>query len=201
MAGFEQVQVDWEVMETNPVLWEESEVADANVVVNGNAEKQEGGWDNVTTENELSTEEADELANEISEDSEAKAQIDQLKNLWEKYNNWELKDIQKKQYEDLMSTIRTELDRDIPTVIEMNNEIDINYYMKHPKEAKKFSDEIVNNYENMDNVQLVYNVVSRREYLWKDSKQKLDTVINNVINNLDEDTKAILRKSAKENHN
>jgi hypothetical protein len=64
-----------------------------------------------------------------------------------------------------MSTIRTELDRDIPTVIEMNNEIDINYYMKHPKEAKKFSDEIVNNYENMDNAQLVYNVVSRREYL------------------------------------
>jgi hypothetical protein len=53
----------------------------------------------------------------------------------------------------------------------------------------------------MDNVQLVYNVVSRREYLWKDSKQKLDTVINNVINNLDEDTKAILRKSTKENHN
>lgn len=196
--ALEQVHVDWEVEETNQTpLKELKEIVNANVVVSGNSEKQEGGWPNITTPEELPVEEADELADKILANPEAKQQIDQLKNLWEKYNNWELKDIQKKQYEDLMTTIRTELDRDIPTVIEMNNEIDINYYMKHPKEAKKFSDEIINNYENMDNVQLVYNVVSRREYLSQDSKKKLDTVINNVINNLDDDTKAILEKETK----
>ena len=100
-----------------------------------------------------------------------------------------------------MTTIRTELDRDIPTVIEMNNEIDINYYNSRPEEAERFSNEIVNNYENMNNVQLVYSVVSRREYLWEDSKQKLDTVINNVINNLDENAKAILKNETKEDNN
>ena len=193
-------QGDTEAVTTN-INWKTKEFVDANVVVDGNTEKQKGGWDTVTTDPELPKDQAKTLSNEILGKPETKDQVDQLKNLWEKYKNWELKDIQQKQYEDLMTTIREQLDRDVPTVIEMNKEININYYMKHPDEAKKFSDEIVNNYENMDNVQLVYNVVSRREYLWKDSKQKLDTVINNVINNLDEDAKAILKGENKENHN
>ena len=193
-------QGDTEEVTTN-INWKTKEFVDANVVVDGHTEKQKGGWDTVTTDPELPKDQAKTLSNEILGKPETKDQVDQLKNLWEKYKNWELKDIQQKQYEDLMTTIREQLDRDVPTVIEMNKEININYYMKHPDEAKKFSDEIVNNYENMDNVQLVYNVVSRREYLWKDSKQKLDTVINNVINNLDEDAKAILKGENKENHN
>lgn len=192
-----QLRIDWESKPTGVWFWKKSEVADGTVINNG--KKQESWWDNITTEKELSKEESDELAKEISEDPEAKTQIDQLKKLWEKYKNDKLKDAQKSEYEWLMATIRTELDKDVPTVIEMNNEIDVNYYNNHPTEAANEAERIANDYQSMDDVNLVYNVLSRSDYLNNASRQKLNNVITNVINNLDEDTKSILANEATEN--
>lgn len=192
-----QLRIDWESKPTGVWFWKKSEVADGTVINNG--KKQESWWDNIATEKELSKEESDELAKEISEDPEAKTQIDQLKKLWEKYKNDKLKDAQKSEYEWLMATIRTELDKDVPTVIEMNNEIDVNYYNNHPTEAANEAERIANDYQSMDDVNLVYNVLSRSDYLNNASRQKLNNVITNVINNLDEDTKSILANEATEN--
>jgi len=192
MAKFEQIHVDWEIGETKGPKGEKIE--DANVI------KNKEGWRNeVKTEENLSKEKAQELSDKILEDSETKEQIKQLKELWEKYEKWELKDMQKKQYEDLMTTIRTELDKDVPTVIEMNKEININYYNAHPEKAAEEANNIVNNINNMRTVDLVGSVISHSEYLWKNSQEKLNTVISTVINNLDESTKSILETQPTEN--
>lgn len=210
MAWFEQIPVTGENnAERN---WKETEkkiITDANVVTDEDEKKTENWWDTVQTDperternsetnSEMSEEEAKNVSDEILGARELRDQIDQLKNLWEKYKNWELKDIQQKQYEDLMTTIRTELDRDIPTVIEMNKEIDINYYNTHPTEAANAAEKIINDYQNMNDAQLVSNVINRSEYLWRDSKEKLYTVIRDVIKDLDENVKPVLKKQSRD---
>ena len=145
-----------------------------------------------TTDN-ISTKNAEKLSDDIMQNKETLNQVNQLKKLWKMYEKWKLKDVQKQQYEDLITTIRTELDRDIPNVIEMNKEIDINYFNKNPKIADKEANNIVQNYENINDVQLVNNVVSRSKYLWKDSEQKLNSVISTVISKLNNDAKNVLK--------
>jgi len=142
----------------------------------------------------LSEDEVTEKSSEITNNPETRKQVNLLKQIWKKYNNWELREEQKSMYENLMNTIKTELDKDVPTVVEMNKEIDLNYYMKHPKQAEKKANEIVNDYNNMNSVQLVYSVCSRRKYLSPESQQKLKTVVNSVYNSLNEDTKSLLKK-------
>ena len=142
----------------------------------------------------LSEDEVTEKSSKIINNPETRKQVNLLKQIWKKYNNWELREEQKSMYEDLMNTIKTELDKDVPTVVEMNKEIDLNYYMKHPKQAEKKANEIVNDYNNMNSVQLVYSVCSRRKYLSPESQQKLKTVVNSVYNSLNEDTKSLLKK-------
>ena len=154
-----------------------------------------GGWKNwkENWKNIVEPEEATKKSNEIINNPGTRKQVNLLKQIWKKYNNWELVDTQKTTYENLMKTIQTELDRDIPTVVEMNKEIDINYYMKHPKQAEKKANEIVNDYNNMNSAQLVYGVVSRRKYLSPESQKKLKSVVNSVCDTLDKDAKYLLK--------
>ena len=144
---------------------------------------------------QMDEEEADRSSTEVVTNPESKDQINQLVELWNKYRNWELRDLQKEQYENLMTAIRTELDKNVPTIIDMNREIDVNYYNEHPEEAAKMADEIVQNYNNMWDVELVNNVVSRRDYLSEESKGKIDKVLNEVLSNLDDATKNLLEKN------
>lgn len=155
-------------------------------IINGSIDWKKA-TDNISTKN------AEKLSDDIMQNKETLNQVNQLKKLWKMYEKWKLKDVQKQQYEDLITTIRTELDRDIPNVIEMNKEIDINYFNKNPKIADKEANNIVQNYENMNDVQLVNNVVSRSKYLWKDSEQKLNSVISTVISKLNNDAKNVLK--------
>ena len=82
--------------------------------------------------------------------------------------------------------------------LEINNEIDVNYYNKHPEEAERMANETVNNYKNMDDIHLVQSVLSRTDYLNNNSRQKLYKVISSVIQNLDEDAKSILKNEEAE---
>ncbi len=192
MAWLEQIPVEWEqIVDSRQETWESTEIADANVVTNENKENQEGWWDAIKTDNELSEKEAEERSNEILKDEDSKNQINQLKSLWEKYENGELKDEQKTEYENLMGTIKAELDRDIPKVIEMDKEIN-DYYESHPEQAEADAINVVNNPNAKKDILLVAKVVKAREYLEKEKQDKLNTVIKNEINKLDENTKSVL---------
>jgi len=164
------------------------EIADGNII---NSSKETEWKDSVETDKELSEEDAEKEANEITENPEAINQINKLNQIWEKYRNWELKDVQKKQYENLMGTIKTELDRDIPRVIEMNKEIN-DYYNTHPEDAEKEANKIAKNPGAKEDVLLVNEVVKGRNYLKKESQNKLDTVINMETSKLDEEAKSVL---------
>ncbi len=162
MAWLEQIPVEWEqIVDSRQETWESKEIVNANVITNENKENQEGWWDAIKTDNELSEKEAEERSNEILKDEDSKNQINQLKSLWEKYENGELKDEQKTEYENLMGTIKAELDRDIPKVIEMDKEIN-DYYESHPEQAEADAINVVNNPNAKKDILLVAKVVKAR---------------------------------------
>ena len=204
MAWLEQIPVTGETNEDQGQKGAPAtEVADANLQTEGN--NNEVVTDSAVVSNQeikeslvsaLSTEQAEEESTQAVNNPETMKQINQLVDLWNKYKNWELKDVQKEQYENLMTTLKAELDKNVPTVIEMNQEIDVNYYNEHPEEAEKKADEITNDYNNMNDVDLVSNVVSRSDYLWQESKQKL----YNVIQEFNSDITAVLSANQKENN-
>jgi len=195
MGKFEQIPTPGETTEQT----ERDEQKWWTKIVDGNIDagtsKKEEWWDGVETDkelaDELSKEKTKERSDEIVKSSETLNQVDQLRQLWEKYKNWELKDIQKKQYEGLMTTIRTELDRDIPRVIEMNKELN-DYYNKHPEALEEEVNEALNNPETEKDVLIVNKVVRGRKYLKEESQNKLDMVISAETNKLDEETKSVL---------
>ena len=149
----------------------------------------ENPWDETLTATEDAQDSATEIvgnqetgaqdsAAEIVGNQETQEQLNMLTFLQEKYENGELKDIHRAKYENLMSDVRNFLDETVPTVIEMNEEININYYKAHPEEAKKFANAIVWSYENWEDVYLIKNVVVHKDYLSNDNQQKLYKAIN-----------------------
>lgn len=161
-------------------------------ITNANLQTDEDIENGVVTDSELSEEEVEKQANEDVSNPESKKQIDQLIKLWDRVN--QLTAEQQQIYNNLMRTIRTELDKDIPTVLDMKKAIDVKYYNDNPEEAAKMADEIAKDTNNMWDVGLVLSVVSRRDYLSEEHQQKLDKVLDEVLNNLDDATKNLLEK-------
>lgn len=201
MGKLEQIPVTGEKTEEaenkeQKFLKEKEKIADGNIA--NSSEKTE--WkDSVETDKELSEKEAKERSDKILKSPEARDQINQLKQLWNKYENGELKDEQKKQYEDLITKMKVELDRDIPRVVEMNKEIN-DYYNKHPEVLEEEVNKTLNNPETKNDVLLVNEVVRGREYLKKESQDKLDTVINKETRRLDEEAKSVLGMNEQQNN-
>ena len=165
--------------------WKEKILENANVQNSQNSNES-------FVDRNLTKQEANNQSTEAAQNPESKKQIDQLLNVWNRIN--QLTPEQQLIYKNLMITIRAELDKDAPTIIDMKKEIDVNYYNKHPEEAAKMADEIAKDANNMWDVELVLSVVSRKDYLSDEHQQKLDKVLNEVFSNLDDATKNLLEK-------
>ena len=198
MGKFEQIPTPGEATEEaerkEQKLWKKTEkIADGNI--DAGTSKKEEWWEKVETDKELADElsekKAKERSDEIVKSPETWDQLNQLKQLWKKYENRELKDEPKKQYEDLITKIKTELDRDVPWVVEMNKELN-DYYNKHPEALEEEVNKTLNNPETKKDVLMVNNVIRGRKHLKPESQGKLDTVINTETNKLDEETKSVL---------
>lgn len=198
MGKFEQIPTPGEATEQEErkeqKLWKKTEkIADGNI--DAGTSKNEEWWEKVETDKELADElsekKAKERSDEIVKSPETWDQLNQLKQLWKKYENRELKDEPKKQYEDLITKIKTELDRDVPRVVEMNKELN-DYYNKHPEALEEEVNKTLNNPETKKDVLMVNNVIRGRKHLKPESQGKLDTVINTETNKLDEETKSVL---------
>ena len=151
MGKFEQIPTPGEATEQEErkeqKLWKKTEkIADGNI--DAGTSKNEEWWEKVETDKELADElsekKAKERSDEIVKSPETWDQLNQLKQLWKKYENRELKDEPKKQYEDLITKIKTELDRDVPRVVEMNKELN-DYYNKHPEALEEEVNKTLNN--------------------------------------------------------
>ena len=188
----EQVASDYQTEEIKNVdggVGAGEKLADGNIT-----SKQKGWWPEVETDKEMSEKEAGELADKIMEDPETEKQINQLIKLGDKYKNKELMDVQSFQYENLMKSIKNELDQEVPRAVEMNKEKDTKYYMSHPLEAWEKATEIAseNYYQNMTDIEVVSNVMNGKDYLSKENRQKLNNAVNKVINNLDDEVRSVL---------
>ena len=65
-----------------------------------------------------------------------------------------------------MDSIKKELDKEVPTVIQMNENIDnIKSLQDHPEKAAQEANNIVKDYRNKDNVDLVGNIMEKQKYL------------------------------------
>lgn len=135
-----------------------------------------------------------EVVQEIDK-QEVEKQIAEI-NLWrEKYENWELNSKQTEQYKSLMDSIKKELDKEVPTVIQMNENIDnIKYLQDHPEKAAQEANNIVKDYRNKDNVDLVGNIMEKQKYLPPEHQWKLYS----IISQLNEEVKNTLDNLKKE---
>ena len=188
----EQVASDYQTEENKNV---DGGVAGEKLEDGNVTSKQKGWWPEVEKiDEELLEKEAGELADKIMEDPETEKQINQLIKLGDKYKNKELMDVQSFQYENLMKSIKNELDQEVPRAVEMNKEKDTKYYMSHPLEAWEKATEIAseNYYQNMTDIEVVSNVMNGKDYLSKENRQKLNNAVNKVINNLDDEVRSVL---------
>ena len=176
------------------MMWREA----PNFIVDGNSWKESEGKENKGKKELEEIKwakpiETQKKVNEIlSNSKKLKRQLKDLNSLRKRYENWKLWE-KAIQYEQLMKNVRKELDTTVPNIIEMNKEIDINYYMKHPKAAEKKAKEIVSNYENMGTIELVDKILKNNKYLKEESKEKL----YKVVNKFDSDIRDLLDKRQK----
>lgn len=135
-----------------------------------------------------------EVVQEIDK-QEVEKQIAEINSWREKYENWELNSKQTEQYKSLMDSIKKELDKEVPTVIQMNENIDnIKYLQDHPEKAAQEANNIVKDYRNKDNVDLVGNIMEKQKYLPPEHQWKLYS----IISQLNEEVKNTLDNLKKE---